>query len=470
MNGRLCVIMCKPLIFMFLKFSPVWAQNPMKKLLLFMKATALSWLSKASRSNHMFSERRKYRRHQPKKTQYAVLSWTSAEHGNGRVPAQVNDLSLGGCRLVIQPSSYTPGPPGSPATVTLPLAAKPLGLDAELIDCVRTVAGTIAAYRFKFLGMTLEQTQQLALAITGESFVLPDTVNPGRQHWAAPQWVAYITAQPLPVLHRSKDRLDELSRGEGALSVAATAFEQIVNEDPFLCLALLREAERLRARRMGHETTTVMAAIMQIGVDKLHDLLVAAPDVVETPGLIPQVARSVRAGHLATAWGPGRADIAPAEISLAALLAETGELLLWHFAPDLPQAASEVMLANLGSMRTRDAQTAACGFTFRDLTMHCADAWGLPSQIMQMVKGQNTPRARLARLCVDVCHHLELGGGDNPLLPTDLLVASSLLPYANSVDWLVAQLPGLLDEQRQHLAKATRDALADNDDLNRHFR
>ena len=168
---------------------------------------------------------------------------------------------------------------------------------------------------------------------------------------------------------------------------------------------------------------------MHLGATAFCEFLVNSPEADEVlPGLAECEARAVLAGLIAAAWSSLRADASPDEVLVAALLSEIGELLLWHFAPDLPQAAME-LLATGGAKRSAEAQNVACGFRFHDLTLKCAENWKLPAILIQLIRGQDSVRAKLARLAGVTARHM-IAGPDNPALPEDLATAKQLLPLA----------------------------------------
>ena len=75
---------------------------------------------------------------------------------------------------------------------------------------------------------------------------------------------------------RSKAQLLELESTLGD-QLSARDLADIAGADPFLCLRLLREAENHRAQRLGHETTTPLTAVMQLGTDTFHELMRNCP-------------------------------------------------------------------------------------------------------------------------------------------------------------------------------------------------
>ncbi|MDP3439181.1 MAG: HDOD domain-containing protein, partial [Azonexus sp.] len=234
-------------------------------------------------------------------------------------------------------------------------------------------------------------------------------LNENQKHWGVDQWAAFLSGRALPCMPRSKVRLLELE-AEFSENLSAHDLANLAGADPFLCLHLLREAEAHRTQRLGHETSTPLAAVMQLGNDNFHKLLLNSPETDESnPGLAECEARSHLASRLALRWGMQRADISPDEIAMAALLAEIGELLLWSFAPELPRQALAA-LASGHSPRSVQAQVDTCGFRFKDLTLKCATIWHLPPLLTQLIRGIDTTRSTLSRLCVDSARHLSTGG------------------------------------------------------------
>jgi HD-like signal output (HDOD) protein len=236
--------------------------------------------------------------------------------------------------------------------------------------------------------------------------------------------------------------------------LSAADLSALVISDPFLCLRLLREAEKRRTQRLGHDTTTALGAVMQLGVKVFRNLLLGSPETKDDNlGLHACSARAILASQIAQMWGKARADIAPEEVAMAALLAEIGELLLWHFAPELPQAAQDALAKGRAS-RSADAQQLACGFRFRDLSLKCATVWGLPQLLVQLIRGAENTRANLCKLYLDSARHLA-AAADNPALPDDLAQAKRLIPSA-SLEWFAAHMNGLNEERQAQVVEAAQ--------------
>ena len=277
-----------------------------------------------------------------------------------------------------------------------------------------------------------------------------------KSRWGAAQWAAYFEHQALPVLPRSKQLLAELEASAGEL-LSPKDLSDIVLQDPMLCLLLLREAERRKSSRLGRETTTALAAILQLGVRQFSRLLLSSPEIDEgNAGLIKVEMRASLASHIARAWSTGRMDINPDEVAVAALLGGTGDLLLWAYAPEIP-ARAEAELHSGRARRSAQAQQQACGFTFKELTLLCAERWHLPALLIQLLRGADTLRARLTRTCSNTARHLlDDSETATQALACDLVEAAELVPNA-SLEWLASALPMLSDARREAaLAEALR--------------
>lgn len=266
-----------------------------------------------------------------------------------------------------------------------------------------------------------------------------------QKHWGVDQWAAFLSIQTIPCMPRSKLMLRALEDVQGE-DLSAADLTSLVIADAFLCLRLLREAESRRSHRLGHDTTTPLGAVMQLGIRTFRNLLLGSKETDETrAGLQSCSSRAVLASQIAQMWGRARADISPEEVAMASLLAEIGELLLWHFAPELPQAAVDA-LASGRAHRSAEAQEMTCGFRFRELSLKCATVWALPPLLIQLIRGADNVRANLCKLYLDTARHL-VTGPDNSALPDDLAQAKRLIPTA-SLEWLAGHMNGL-DEARQ---------------------
>jgi HD-like signal output (HDOD) protein len=271
------------------------------------------------------------------------------------------------------------------------------------------------------------------------------------RHWGLPQWVAFLRTKDIPIMPRSKMFIEALD-GE---RVSPKEMAGIVMCDPFLGLRLLRRAEGHRSGTLGHDTTTILGAVQQVGVDGL----VEAAEKSElcddnNMGLVACEARAVLSASIALHWAANRADLSPEEVAFAALLGEIGELMLWAFAPELPLAALDEMRSGRAT-RNAQAQSQAVGFGFKQLSLGLIEAWGLPLLIGQLVKGADTPRANIARIASDAARHIQVDP-ENPALPSDVAAVRAFLPGV-PLENLLASLP-ISDEYRELVLAAVRTA------------
>jgi HD-like signal output (HDOD) protein len=279
-----------------------------------------------------------------------------------------------------------------------------------------------------------------------------------KSRWGAPQWAAFFENQALPVMPGSKLALTELEASQGEM-LSPKDLLAIVLQDPMLCLCLMREAERRKSHRLDHETTTALAAILQLGVDEFRKLLLSSPEIDQSNlGLLKVGERARIASQVAQVWAVGRMDINPEEVAVAALLAGCGDLLLWVYAPEIPEKA-EKKLANGRAKRSAEAQVLACGFTFKDLTLQCAERWKLPALVIQLLRGSDSERAQLTRVCSNTARHLlDESGTANLALATDLVEVIELIPNA-SLEWLVDGLQMLPEARRLALLDKANEFL-----------
>lgn len=265
-----------------------------------------------------------------------------------------------------------------------------------------------------------------------------------RQHWGLPQWVAFLRDKDIPIMPRSRAMIEAIDCDR----VSPRELAGLVMGDPFLGLRLLRRAERGRSARLGHDTTTILAAVHLVGVRGLVEAARQSALCDDgNPGLAACEARAVLSAAIALDWAAHRADVSPDEVAFAALLGEIGELMLWAFAPEVPLRAANELRSGRAA-RNAQAQLQTVGFTFKQLSLGLIDAWALPPLIAQLVRGADTPRANIARLASDAARHIQ-ADAENPALPSDIVSVKAYLP---GVAWpmLLAPLP-VSEAYREHV-------------------
>ncbi|MFZ2268996.1 MAG: HDOD domain-containing protein [Azonexus sp.] len=271
--------------------------------------------------------------------------------------------------------------------------------------------------------------------------------------WGIKQWVEYLKDKETPVLETTRAAIAALREaGETASEqLSALTMTNLVYADPYLALKLLRRAEERRSRQLGRDTTTPLAAILQTGFDELHEIIESSP-ASENPlaGCQACEQRAVLASRIARAWANRRADVSPDEVAMAALLAEIGELLLWHFASEMTDKETRVRdwNARFSALMPRPSEIE---FTFRQLSMALAQAWDLPNLVVLLIKGTDTPRANIARLAAEIAK-VVIDEPEPAALLTILQQAGPVIPGA-SLAQLAEALP-LPEAARNGLAEA----------------
>jgi HD-like signal output (HDOD) protein len=268
--------------------------------------------------------------------------------------------------------------------------------------------------------------------------------------WGASQWAAYLEHMELPVKAASKRALAELVETRGDL-LSPKELAQLMLDDALFALRLLKEANRRLPRRLARDITTPLGAVLALGTTVYSEQLQQAPEVDEgNTGFTVCESRAALAGRIAYLFGSYHYDLDPGELALAALLSNSGEIELWAFAPELPQAALD-QRASGRAQRSEEAQQQACGFAFKDLTLLLSEHWQLPSLIVHLIRGDENLRARLARLAVDTARHLDNGASD-PALPHDVNEAARLT--GATLATVAHSLPILNDEEKAVLLEA----------------
>ena len=230
-----------------------------------------------------------------------------------------------------------------------------------------------------------------------------------RAFWGVEQWAAFLTAQTMPVLPYSQHLLAALDDEENEDGLSLADIAGIAVNDPFLVLMLLRKAETQKSARLNQHVSTVLGAVMYLGITSVKTSIIESPVADDTnEGLMASSEKAILAGRLARAWASCRYDVNVEEVVLAALLANMGEQMLWHFAPEVPQGVLDAMRVR-GIRSFEAAQLATCGFKFSDLTLRCAATWQLPTPLM---RGTGSLRAAIPRLAVNIAGHIR--ENDNP--------------------------------------------------------
>lgn len=247
-------------------------------------------------------------------------------------------------------------------------------------------------------------------------------------------WVMYFCEADIPVLRHTVQELDKL-RSQAA-SVNARTVSSVILGDPLMTLRVLAYIEARRSKRQSTDITTIERALVMIGMEPFFRDFQNIPLVEEQLstqpkallGLLKVIQRARRASSWARDWGLMRKDLDVDEITVAALLHDTAELLMWSFAPTLALQVRELQTADK-HMRSVAAQVQVFGIALHDLQIDLARAWHLPSLLINMMNHgdqEESQRERNVRLAVDLARH-SANGWDDAALPDDYKAITELL-------------------------------------------
>lgn len=246
-------------------------------------------------------------------------------------------------------------------------------------------------------------------------------------------WVSYFGAADIPVLRHTVHELNAMREDVDRVSgrqIAAT-----ILRDPMMTLRVLAYIEANRRARQTTDITTVERAVMMIGIvpffrdfDDLplvEDALRPHPQALL--GLLKVVKRNRRAAQWARDWAIVRHDLDVDEITVAALLHDFAELLMWCFAPTIALQVRDAQAAE-PRRRSADVQAEIYGVPLFQLKMELAKQWHLPELLTQLMDHENAanPRVRNVKLAVDLARHSSTSWSDAGL-PDDFKGIRDLL-------------------------------------------
>ena len=247
-------------------------------------------------------------------------------------------------------------------------------------------------------------------------------------------WVMYFRQADIPVLRHTVAELDKLR--DQADRVNARKLSSVIMSDPLMTLRVMAYIEQRRGRSQITDITTIERGLMMIGVipffRDFSNIPLVEDQLKEHPkallGLLKVIQRSRHAAHYARDWGLMRKDLDVDEITVAALLHDAAELLMWCFAPTLALHARELQTIDR-TLRSFAAQNRIYGITLHDLQIDLSHAWHLPDLLIGMMDhadATETARERNVRLAVDLARH-SANGWDDAALPDDYKAICELL-------------------------------------------
>lgn len=246
-------------------------------------------------------------------------------------------------------------------------------------------------------------------------------------------WVVYFREANLPVLRHTVLELERMRAN--AENVNGRVLSGTILRDPMMTLRVLAYIESNRRARQTTDITTIERAIMMIGIvpffRDFHDLPQIEDQLRPHPqsllGLLKVIHRARRAAQWARDWAILRHDLDVDEITLAALLHDMAELLMWCFAPKIAIQVRDAQIAHR-HQRSAIIQTEIYGIPLYQLKMALAETWHLPQLLTQLMDNQHAenPRVRNVKLAVDMARH-SANSWKDPALPDDFKGVRELL-------------------------------------------
>lgn len=246
-------------------------------------------------------------------------------------------------------------------------------------------------------------------------------------------WLAVFAQSALPVLRHSESEIQRLREDQDNANGRMLA--GVILQDPLLSLRLLAYIEEHRRQRQTTDITTIDRAIMMIGMAPFFrdfaDLPLVEDRLRDHPqallGLLKTIGRARRAAHWARDWAILRRDMDVDEITLATLLHDLAEMMLWLYAPTLALKVRDAQRA-APTRRSALVQEEVLGVPLHKLKLALVDAWRLPALVVQLLDHRlaENPRVRNVKLAVDLARH-SANGWNDPALPDDFKAIRDLL-------------------------------------------
>lgn len=246
-------------------------------------------------------------------------------------------------------------------------------------------------------------------------------------------YVAFLSGSNLPVLRHTRRQLDtacaDLER------VSGKDISGIVLRDPLLAVKVLYYIQPFRGKALRSEITTIGGAIMMLGIEpfvrKFEDLPTIEDRLSDHPeavlGAVKLIRRVQRAAHYAHDWAIWRHDLNIEEVTIAALLHDLAEILIWCFAPTLALEIQRRQHADR-SLRSATVQQEVLGVELRDLQVALCRAWHLPELLQMLMDDAHAEQHRVQNvsLAVNLARH-SANGWDDAALPDDYRQIGELL-------------------------------------------
>lgn len=246
-------------------------------------------------------------------------------------------------------------------------------------------------------------------------------------------WLLYFSGADLPVLRHTVRQLEEARANID--KVNGRDISRIVLHDPLMAVKVLAYIQPFASNRLHSDITTIASAVMMLGIEpffkKFEDLITIESMLADEPqallGVLQVIRRVQRAAQYAHEWAFARHDMNLEEVTLAALLHDLSEILLWCFAPKLAIDIRNRQKIDK-TLRSATVQEEVLGIHLLDLQLALCGAWHLPDLLQDLIDDTNAekPRVQNVILAVNLARH-SANGWDDAALPDDFAAIEKLL-------------------------------------------
>ena len=246
-------------------------------------------------------------------------------------------------------------------------------------------------------------------------------------------WVTLLSSKEMPILRQTARRLEQCH--ERVDSISGRDIASIVLQDPLMAVRVLAYIQPFTGKHLRSDITTIANAVMMLGIEPFFRKF-ETPATIEAAlkdepqallGVLQVIRRVQRASRYAHAWAFERHDLNIEEVTLAALLHDLAEVLLWCFAPKLASEIREKLQKDK-TLRSHVAQQEVLGFPLIDLQKALCTAWHLPELLNALMDDANAhlPRVQNVTLAVNLARH-STDDWNNAALPDDFSAIGQLL-------------------------------------------
>ena len=246
-------------------------------------------------------------------------------------------------------------------------------------------------------------------------------------------WIDFFSKAEMPVLRKTLRQLEEarskIDRINGR-DIAA-----IVLQDPLMSIRVVAYIQPFISKRLHSDITNIGNAIMMQGIEPFFKNI-GEPPTIEAMlknepqallGVLQVIRRSQRASRYAHLWAVERYELNIEEVTLAALLHDIAEILIWCFFPKQAVIIRSRLQADK-ALRSMNVQKEVLGFYLYELKQGLCSVMHLPELIMTLMDQNNAelPRVLNVLLAVNLARH-SADGWENAALPDDFTAIQKLL-------------------------------------------